>query len=77
MFAKTKHVSFLIHSLDSNTASHLTQHSGNTSHDTVSDFLRYSRVTPRELWNLVGSHLQDRPESCLILDDSVLSKQYS
>jgi len=77
MFTKVKYVSFLIHTLDNFTASHLAKHSGGVSHDVVSDFLRNERVTPRQLWELVEPHLQDSPESCLIVDDSVLDKNYS
>lgn len=59
-----------------NLADHLTD-DAKMSHDCVTDFLGRSKLTPRILWTVVASKLQNSPESYLILDDSVQNKQYS
>ena len=48
-----------------------------TSHDTVSDYLRRDKLTPRQLWELVSPLIDDSESSYLILDDSVQNKEYS
>ena len=55
----------------------LADHLDGVSHDTVSDFLRQEHVTARELWRLVQGLIDDSPEACLIVDDSVQDKRYS
>ncbi len=49
------------------------------SHDAVSDFLRSHSRKPRHLWDRVKRHLppERRRRGALILDDSVLDKDYS
>ncbi len=47
------------------------------SHDAISDFLRREKLTPRGLWQVVQSLLQDGPECYVIFDDSVQDKRYS
>ena len=49
------------------------------SHDAVSDFLRGYSLTPRSLWDRVKKHIppERRRRGALILDDSVLDKNYS
>ncbi len=59
-----------------NLADHLDGEPG-TSHDAISDFLRREKLTPRSLWEVVQPSLQDGPDSCLIVDDSVQDKRYS
>ena len=49
----------------------------NVSHDSVTDFLQNSRFTPKELWELVKSRIDDSEEVFLLADDSVQNKQYS
>jgi SRSO17 transposase len=47
------------------------------SHDVISEFLKRSRITPRQVWERVKGLLTNGEESCLIIDDSVQNKQYS
>lgn len=49
------------------------------SHDAVSDFLRSHSLKPRALWDRVKPHLplERRRRGALILDDSVLDKNFS
>ena len=46
------------------------------SHDVVSDFLKRERLTARHLWELVAEQIDDSPDACLIIDDSVQDKRY-
>ncbi len=39
--------------------------------------LRQKRFMPREVWKLVKDRIEDSPEACLIVDDSVHDKRYS
>ena len=59
-----------------NLADHLDGEPG-TSHDAITDYLRREKLTPRSLWEVVQPSLQDGPDSCLIVDDSVQDKRYS
>ena len=43
----------------------------------VSDFLRNSKFTPKDVWELVKNRIDDREEAFLLVDDSVQNKQYS
>jgi hypothetical protein len=49
------------------------------SHDSVSDFLRRERFTPRQLWDIVKPYVLESDDlaSYLICDDSVQDKRYS
>jgi hypothetical protein len=47
------------------------------SHDVISNFLKRSRITPKQVWEQVKDLLMNSEESCLIIDDSVQNKQYS
>jgi hypothetical protein len=55
----------------------MADHLDAVSHDTITDYLQSERLTARHLWDLVQGRLQDSPEACLILDDSVQDKRYS
>ena len=55
----------------------MSDHAGDISHDSVSDFLKKKRITPRHLRNEVKDVPHDSDESRLIIDDSVRNKQYS
>ena len=48
-----------------------------TSHDAIIHFLPRENLTPRSLWKVVQPLLDDGPNSCLIVDDSVQDKRYS
>lgn len=72
-----QYVSYLLHTFGNFTATHLANHTVGVSHDSVSDFLRQSCITPRSLWSLAEPFIDDGPDSCLILDDSVQDKRYS
>lgn len=72
-----EYITFLLHTFGNFTATHYAAHTAGTSHDAVSDFLRRSRITSRALWRIAERLIEDGPESCLILDDSVQDKRYS
>ena len=77
MITKEKYIEYLICTPFNYTCTNLSDHAGDISHDSVSDFLKKQRITPRNLWNEVKGTLNDSDESCLIIDDSVQNKQYS
>jgi hypothetical protein len=72
-----EYVSFLVHTFGNFTSTHYANHSHGISHDAVSDFLKRSRISSSSLWELAQQLIEDGPESCLILDDSVQEKRYS
>jgi len=77
---RTQYIEYLIATCANYTCTNLSEHlegSPGTSHDAVSDFLSSSKVTARDLWNLVASLIDDSEEAYLVLDDSVQNKQYS
>ena len=77
---KLQYIEYLIATSKNYTCSNLSDHlDGNvgTSHDTVSDYLRRDKLTPRQLWELVSPLIDDDESSYLILDDSVQNKEYS
>jgi hypothetical protein len=49
----------------------------NVSHDVVSNFLKRSRITAQQVWELVKELIKNTPDSFLIIDDSVQDKRYS
>jgi SRSO17 transposase len=55
----------------------MAEHLGNVSHDVVSDYLASDKQTSRHLWELVEVLIDDSPEACMIIDDSVHNKEYS
>ena len=59
-----------------NLADHLDGEPG-TSHDAITDYLRREKLTPRRLWEVVQPLINDGPNNCLIVDDSVQDKRYS
>ncbi len=77
MITKNQYIEYLLNTLINYTCSNLSEHLENVSHDCVTDFLQNSRFTPKELWELVKSRIDDSAEAFLLVDDSVQSKQYS
>ncbi len=77
MIQREHYVRYLLSTPTNRTCTNLADHLDGVSHDTVSDFLRQERVTARDLWRLVGGLIQDGPDACLIVDDSVQDKRYS
>ena len=77
MNTKQKYIEYLISTPINYTCTHLSEHLDGVSHDVISNFLKRSRITPRELWEKVKELLIDSEEACLIIDDSVQNKQYS
>lgn len=77
MITKKQYVAYLLSTPINYTCSNLSEHLDGVSHDTVSDFLQYTKFTPRALWDLVKDRLEDSPEAFLLVDDSVQNKQYS
>ena len=77
---KQQYIEYLVATPVNYTCIHLADHlegEAATSHDTVSDYLRREKLTPRRLWEVVSPLLQDSPDSYLVVDDSVQNKQYS
>jgi hypothetical protein len=77
---KQQYVEYLIATCRNYTCTNLADHlegASRVSHDAVSDFLRREKLTARHLWELVSPLIDDGPDSCLIIDDSVQNKRYS
>ena len=77
---KQQYIEYLVATPGNYTCTHLANHlegEAATSHDTISDYLRREKLTPRRLWEVVEPLLLDGPSSYLIVDDSVQNKQYS
>jgi hypothetical protein len=77
MITKQQYVEYLISTPVNYTCTNLADHLEGVSHDVVSDYLQRERLTARHLWELVQGLIDDSPEACLIIDDSVHNKQYS
>lgn len=77
MITKQKYIEYLISTPINYTCTHLSAHLDGVSHDVISNFLKRSRLTPRQLWEQVKDLLTNSEESYLIIDDSVQNKQYS
>lgn len=48
----------------------------NVSHDSITDYLQRGNSRPSQIWAVTSGLIQDGPSSCLIVDDSTLSKPY-
>ena len=80
LMTKQQYIEYLVATPGNYTCTHLADHlegEAATSHDTISDYLRREKLTPRRLWEVVAPLLHDSPDSYLIVDDSVQNKQYS
>ena len=77
MITKQKYIEYLISTPINYTCTHLSEHLDGVSHDVISNFLKRSRITPREVWEQVKDLFSDSEDACLIIDDSVQNKQYS
>jgi len=77
MITAEHYIAYLLSTPNNHTCTNLADHLDGVSHDVVSDFLRTTRITARQLWQLVQQCIVDSPESCLIIDDSVQNKRYS
>lgn len=77
MITKNQYIEYLLSTPINYTCSNLSEHLENVSHDSVADFLQNSKFTPKELWELVKSRIDDSAEAFLLVDDSVQNKQYS
>ena len=69
---------YLLSTFDNFTCSHLAEIM-DCSHDAASDALRGPSLKPRALWDRVRPHcpLERRRRGAMILDDSVLDKNFS
>ena len=77
---KQQYIEYLVATPGNYTCTHLANHldgEAATSHDTISDYLRREKLTPRRLWEVVQPLLHDSAQSYLVVDDSVQNKQYS
>ncbi|WP_333879364.1 hypothetical protein [Methylobacter sp.] len=77
MITKQCYVEYLICTPINYTCFNLSEHLEHISHDVVSNFLKQSRITAREIWELVKELIKNTEDSFLILDDSVQCKRYS
>ena len=77
MITKQKYIDYLISTPINYTCTHLSEHLDGVSHDVISNFLKRSRITPREVWEQIKDLLNDDKDACLIIDDSVQNKRYS
>ncbi|UZR99738.1 IS701 family transposase [Chondrinema litorale] len=74
---KSLYISYLLHTHGNYTCTHMAAHSMDVSHDQVTRFLAHSKFTSSDLWDIVKGHLQDSPDSFILVDDSVQAKRYS
>ncbi len=77
MITKEQYVEYLISTPINYTCTNLAEHLDGVSHDSVSDYLERDKQTARHLWELVEGLIDNCPEACMIIDDSVHNKQYS
>jgi SRSO17 transposase len=77
MITKKEYIEYLISTPVNYTCSNLAKHLEDVSHDAVNDYLHRERLTARHLWEQVQSLLNDSPEACLIVDDSVQAKKHA
>ena len=77
MITKQQYVEYLISTPINYTCTNLAEHLDGVSHDAVSDYLEKEKLTARHLWELVKTLIDDSPEACMIIDDSVHNKAYS
>ena len=66
MITKRKYIEYLISTPINYTCTHLSEHLDGVSHDVISNFLKRSRITQRELWEQVKELFTDSEEACLI-----------
>ncbi len=77
MITKQRYVEYLIRTPINYTCFNLAEHLDDVSHDVVSNFLKQSRITARQVWELVKGLINTTKASFLIIDDSVQDKRYS
>ena len=77
MITKNQYIEYLLSTPINYTCSNLSEHLEKVSHDVVSDFLRNSKFTPKDVWELVKNRIDDSEEAFLLVDDSVQNKEYS
>ncbi|MDQ7034712.1 MAG: transposase [Anaerolineae bacterium] len=77
MIRKKEYIEYLISTPVNYTCSNLAKHLEDVSHDAVNDYLHRERLTARHLWEQVKPLLNDSPEACLIVDDSVQAKKHA
>lgn len=59
------------------TCTNLADHVENLSHDDVYRFLKQHQLRPALVWEKARDKIERSEEGCLIVDDTVLDKQYS
>lgn len=77
MMTKEQYIEFLISTPVNYTCTHLANHAGGISHDSIADFLHKQRITAHSVWLSAKDLIQDTEESFLIVDDSVQEKPYA
>jgi Transposase DDE domain len=74
---KEAYCQFLLSSQINYTCTYFGEHSSELSHDSVTRYLRESKLCPRDLWEYVRSSVNQVEHGYIIFDDTVLSKIYS
>jgi hypothetical protein len=69
MITAEQYIAYLLSTPQNHTCTYLADHLDGVSHDTVSDFLRTTRITARDLWHLVQAVIHESAEACLIVED--------
>ena len=80
MFTKRQYIEYVIATTGNYTCTNLANHlegAQAVSHDTISDYLRRDKLTPRGLWEVVKPLIANVPDAYLIFDDSVQDKRYA
>lgn len=77
MVTKKDYIEYLISTPVNYTCTNLAKHLEDVSHDAVNDYLHRERLTAHHLWEQVKPLLNDRPETYLIVDDSVQAKKHA
>jgi hypothetical protein len=76
-FTKLDYCQYLLSSPVNYTVTHLAEHLGSISHDSINRYLRSEKLTPRLLWENVKASLSVDPEAYLVFDDTVLDKRFA
>ena len=68
---------FLLSSQINYTLTYFADHHQGFSHDLINQYLRRERMTPRLLWDNVQNEIIYSPNGYIVLDDTIVDKNYS